>query len=139
MTIQPQILQAKTGVKLLCCVIYVAGLCLLYLHLPFNLSERYHHWVVAGYAIFGALWLVDVFFTRIELRHDCIRIVSITDFKVRTIPRTEIQRVTWEKGGGTSLVLLNGTAVKLPSVGRNAQGLTNTIRAWLNRTASNDT
>ena len=38
-----------------------------------------------------------------------------------------------EKGGGVYLKLENGGWGKLPDLGYNSQGLTNTIRAWLKR------
>ena len=127
-----KIIQSKTGVKVLCVLIYIAGIVLLSVHLPFNIPERYKIYIVPGYVVFGLLWLADVFFTRIELHSDRIKIVS--DFKTRTIPRAEVAGVTWEKGCGTSLKLCDDKWVKLPGVSGNAQGLANTIRAWINRT-----
>jgi hypothetical protein len=130
----PQILRPKTGVRVLCVVIYVAGVALLSFHLPFGISDHHRVWIVPVYALFGALWLADLFTTRIVLARDSIRIVSISDFQSRTVPRVEIESVTWEKGCGASIRLRDGKWVRLPSVGRDAQGLTNTIRAWLKRT-----
>ena len=128
-----QILQRKASVRTVYIIIYLTGLVLLSLHLPFEISDRHRVWFVPVFALCGAFWLVDVFMTRIVLGKDNIRIVSVSDFKSRTIPRAEINNVTWAKGCGASLLLRDGKGVRLPSVGRNAQGLTNTIRAWLNR------
>jgi len=129
-----QILRPKIGVRILCVAIYIAGLVLLMIHLPFNIPSHHRVWIIPVFAIAGAFWLADAFTTRIVLASDSIRVVSISDFQSRTIPRTEIDSVTWEKGCGASLILRGGKGVQLPSVGRNAQGLTNTIRAWLKKT-----
>jgi len=84
--------------------------------------------------VFGVLWLADIFTRRIVLGADNIRIISFSDYQCRTIPRTEIESVTWEKGCGASLIMRAGRGVRLPNVGRDPQGLTNTIRAWLEQT-----
>jgi hypothetical protein len=135
MTQDTQVLQTKLGVRALCIVIYIVGVALLSIHLPFGIASRHRIWIVPIYALFGALWLADIFMKRIVLTKDGLRIVSVATFRSRTVPRIEIESVTWEKGCGASIKLRNGTWVRLPDVGRNAQGLTNTIRAWLNKTA----
>jgi hypothetical protein len=129
-----QVLRPKPGVRALCVFIYVAGVVLLSVHLPFGIPDRHRVWIVSVYAIVGALWLADAFTRRIVLGSDSIRIVSISDFQSRTLPREEVESVTWEKGCGASIKLRDGKWVRLPSVGRDPQGLTNTIRAWLKRT-----
>jgi hypothetical protein len=129
-----QVLRPKVGVRILCVFVVVAGVVLLSIHLPFGINDRHRVWIVPLYAAAGAFWLADVFTTRIVLGADNIRLVSISDFQSRIILRAEIASVTWEKGCGASLILRGGKGVRLPSVGRNAQGLTNTIRAWLKRT-----
>ena len=129
-----QVLRPKAGVRALCVVIYVAGVVLLAVHLPFGIPDGHRVWFVPVYAIVGALWLADGFTRRIVLGSDSIRIVSISDFQSRTISRTEVDSVTWEAGCGASIKLRDGKWVRLPNVGRNPQGLTNTIRAWLKRT-----
>ena len=129
-----KVLRIKTGVSVLCVVIYIAGVVLLSLHLPFGISDRHRVWLVPTYAVFGVLWLADIFTRRIVLGADNIRIISFSDYQCRTIPRTEIESVTWEKGCGASLIMRAGRGVRLPNVGRDPQGLTNTIRAWLKQT-----
>ena len=129
-----QIIRPKTGVRLLFVALYLAGLALLAVHLPFGVPDRHRVWIAPCFVIFGAFWLVDVFTRHIALGSDSIHVFSISDFQAQTIPRAEIDSVTWEKDGGASLILRGGKAVGLPSVGRNVQGLTNTIRAWLKRT-----
>jgi hypothetical protein len=129
-----KVLRIKTGASVLCVVSYVAGVVLLSLHLPFGISDRHGVWLVPTYAILGVLWLADIFTRRIVLGPDSIRIISFSDCQCRTIPRTRIEGVTWEKGCGASLIMLAGRGVRLPNVGRDPQGLTNTIRAWLRNT-----
>jgi len=129
-----QILRANAGVRVLCVAIYLTGAALLMNHLPFGIPDRHKVWMVPCFAVFGAFWLADVFLTRIILGSDSLRIVSVSSFQSRTFTRAEIASVTWASGCGASLTLRNGEGVRLPSAGRNAQGLTNTIRAWLRRT-----
>ena len=129
-----KVLRIKTGVSVLCVVIYIAGVVLLSLHLPFGISDRHRVWLVPAYAVLGVLWLADIFTRRIVLGPDSIRLVSFSDYQCRTILRTEIESVTWEKGCGASLIMREGRGVRLPNVGRDPQGLTNTIRAWLKKT-----
>lgn len=129
-----KVLRIKTGVSVLCVVIYIAGVVLLSLHLPFGISDRHRVWLVPTYAVLGGFWLADIFTRRIVLSPDGIRIVSFSDYQCRSIPRTEIESVTWEKGCGASLIMREGRGVHLPNVGRDPQGLTNTIRAWLKKT-----
>jgi hypothetical protein len=129
-----KVLRIKTGVGVLCVFIYFAGVVLLSLHLPFGISDRHRIWLVPIYAVLGVLWLVDIFTRRIVLGPDSIRIISFSDHQYRTVPRTEIESVTWEKGCGASLIMRAGRGIRLPNVGRDPQGLTNTIRAWLKKT-----
>jgi hypothetical protein len=127
-----QILQPKAGVKALCIILYFAGCVLIWFHLPFGLSDRFKIWIAPVYILLGALGLADLLLSRITLGGDYLRIVS--GFRSKRILRADIDRVTWAAGCGASLILRDGKGVRLPSVGRNAQGLANTIRAWLKRT-----
>jgi hypothetical protein len=97
-----------------------------------RVPERFRLMAGAGYAVLGAFWLADLFLTRIVLQADGIFIFS--EFRSRTVPRAEIESVTWEKGCGASLKLRDGKWVRLPNAGQSPQGLTNTIRAWLKKT-----
>ena len=134
MQAETQVLRPKVSVRVLCIVIYVAGIGLLMMYLPFGISSDHRAWIVPLYAIAGAFWLVDVFTKRIVLGGDSIRVVSISNFQSRIIPRAEIDSVTWAKGCDASLILRGGKGVRLPRVGLNPPGLANTIRAWLKRT-----
>ena len=129
-----KVLRIKTGVRILCTLVYAAGIVLLSFQLPFGISARHRVWLLPTYAILGALWLADIFTRRIILEADSIRIVSYSDYLHRSIPRATIKSVNWEKGCGASLILQEGRGVRLPNVGLDPQGLTNTIRAWLKKT-----
>ena len=129
-----KVLRVKTGVIVVCVVLYVAGIVLLSLHMPFGISDRHRAWLVPTFVVLGAFGLIDLFTRRIVLGADSIRIVSYSDHLSRSIPRAMIKSVTWEKGCGASLILREGRGVRLPNVGRDPQGLTNTIRAWLRKT-----
>lgn len=83
-------------------------------------------------SVIGFLGIIEVFVFRIILQEDTIEIVRL--FKRRSIARSEISSVTWEKGCGVSLKLKDGHWVKLPGTGRNALAQTNTLRAWLKST-----
>ena len=127
-----KVFRPKVGVRVLCVVIYVAAVVMLSLHLPFGISDSHRVWIVPIFVVFGALWLADVFLSRIILQSDGVRIVSISDFQRQTVPRAEIDSVTWERRGA-ALKLRDGKWVRLPNVGQNPQGLANTIRAWLKK------
>src|SRR5262245_12609252 len=129
-----QIIRPKTSFRLFCVALYIAGLAVLTIYLPFGISDRHRVWIVPCFVIFGAFWLAEVFLRRIVLGRDSIYVFSILDFQCRTIARIEIDSVTWHQDEGASLILRGGKEVGLPHVGRNPQGLTNTIRAWLKRT-----
>jgi hypothetical protein len=128
-------MRASGAVRLLGVALYIAGLVMLRFYLPFRIADHHRVWILPLFCLCGALWLLDLFMTRIVLSDQSIRIVSILDFVSRTVPRVNVDSVTWEKGCGASIRLRDGQWVRLPNVGRNAQGLTNTIRAWLKRTA----
>jgi hypothetical protein len=81
-----------------------------------------------GIAAFGELSI-----RRVTLERGGLSFVR--NFRRCTLPRERIESVTWAKGAGVSLRLTDGRWVALPNVGSSPQGVTNTIRAWLRRTA----
>lgn len=83
-----------------------------------------------GFSILGIAGIVESFSMYIRLDETEIRFREI--FRNTAIPRCDIVRVTWEAGCGVSLRLSDGTWAKVPDLGHNSQGLTNSIRAWLN-------
>ena len=97
---------------------------------------RVEIWLRVFFVAFCGLLVValaELAQTRLVLGEAILTCVSL--FRRRDIPREEIESVTWEKGGGVSLKLANGQWFRLPGVGKTLQGTTNTVRAWLRRTA----
>lgn len=122
-----KVLQPKAGVRATCVCVYIAGIVVWALFVP----EKFRILVIGINAAIGALWLVDIFTTRIELRSDGILICSL--FRTRVYPRADIENVNWEKGAGASIKLRDGKWVRLPNTGHSPQGQTNTIRAWIRK------
>ena len=92
-------------------------------------------WISAffiGFSIFCVAGVVETFFAYIVLEDTEIRFRET--FRSTAIPKNEIKSVTWEAGCGVSLRLEDGTWVKVPDLGHNSQGLTNSIRSWLRDT-----
>ena len=92
-------------------------------------------WISAffiGFSILGVAGIVESFSGYIRLEDTEIRFRET--FRITAIPKNDIMRVTWEAGCGVSLLLSDGTWVKIPDLGHNSQGLTNSIRSWLNNT-----
>jgi len=85
------------------------------------------------FSVFYAIALVEIGTRHIELGPG--RITMVGNFRRRVVPREQIESVTWERGAGIVLRLAGGRIVRLPEVGHNSQGVTNTIRAWLKRTS----
>lgn len=84
-------------------------------------------WVAAG-----GLALVELRTTRVELGPEGLTFVR--RFRRHFVSRRRIESVTWGKGVGVSLRLVDGEWIGLPEVGPSSQGLANSIRAWLRRT-----
>ena len=63
-------------------------------------------------------------------------LVISTGFRKRRYPRGSLDSVTWEAGSGVSVRFKSGSWLKMPELGHNSQSLCNSIRAWLQRTAS---
>ena len=87
--------------------------------------------VFAMMTLVAALGFVELGTTRLILTDDYVDFGPI--WKRRRYARSDIKRVTWAKGVGVALELESGGWAKLPALGYSAQGLTNTIRAWLKR------
>src|SRR5262245_955978 len=117
-----KVLRIKTGVMVLCAFLYLAGIILLSIHLPFGISDRHKVWFVPTFGVLGAFGLIDLFTRRIVLGADSIRIVSYSDYLCRSIPRAMIKSVTWEKGCGASLILHDGREQRAPTAGRDLPG-----------------
>jgi hypothetical protein len=91
--------------------------------------------VAAGAAtLIALLGLAETLTVQVALEADSVFIS--TGWRRRRIARNLVEGVTWEAGAGVALRMADGTWVNLPSTGHNSQGMTNSIRAWLRRTAS---
>ena len=86
-------------------------------------------WVFAGLTGFGALGIAEGLRRRIILGDDALHVIDL--FTRRSIPRDEIVSVTAEKGSPIALKLADGKWAKLPDLGHNSLGVTNSIRAWV--------
>ncbi len=82
-----------------------------------------------GFSILGVAGVVESFSSYIQLDETEIRFRET--FRTTAIPKTDIVKVTWEAGCGVSLMLSDGTWSRVPDLGHNSQGLTNSIRSWL--------
>lgn len=88
---------------------------------------------LAAFSAFLVLAAVELKVQRVTVDPD--KLTYVRYFRRRVIPRPEIDSVTWAKGSGVSLKLVDGRWVRLPEVGPSSQGLVNGVRAWLKRTA----
>ena len=90
----------------------------------------------AGMTLLGIGGVIEVATSRVVLQDDALECGAL--WSRRRYPVSEIASVTWEKGGGVYVKLKAGGWAKLPELGYNSQGLTNTVRAWLKRHAEGD-
>ena len=89
-------------------------------------------WMTAffvGFSIIGVAGIVESVSSYIRLEDSEIRFRQTLG--KTAISKNDIRSVTWEAGCGVSLLLNDGTWVKLPDLGQNSLGLTNSIRSWL--------
>jgi hypothetical protein len=89
-------------------------------------------WICAffiGFSVLCVAGVVESFIMYIRLEET--RISFRENFRKTEIPKGDIEKVTWEAGCGVSLLLSDGTWAKVPDLGQNSQGLTNSIRSWL--------
>jgi hypothetical protein len=85
-----------------------------------------------GLAAFGALGIVEALTARLLLADDALHVTKF--WTRRSYPRATIRQATYAKGCPVTLELSNGQWAKLPDLGHNTQGITNSIRAWLRAT-----
>jgi hypothetical protein len=84
-----------------------------------------------GLSVVGIVGLVELGFSRMVLSDAELEVRTL--WQHRRYPASQVASVTWEAGCGVALRLSDGTWAKVPDLGYNSQGLTNTIRAWLKR------
>ena len=95
-------------------------------------GERgWEFWGTAILLVFFSLALLAAALTKIENNGEFVTIVE--NFKKTDVPKTSIEKVSWEKGVGAYLKLGNGKFVHLPATGRSDQGIANSVRSWLVR------
>lgn len=82
-----------------------------------------------GFGVFGLAAFLESLTAYIRLEEETLHLRS--RFTKICIPRCEIEKVTWEKGVGVSVKLLDGRWVQMPELFQNSLGLSNSIRAWL--------
>ena len=105
--------------------------------LAFTYAQSGWSWLSLGFAglfVFGCAAVLEVVTTRVVLHDDALECGAI--WSRRRYPVVDIASVTWERGSGVALKLTDGRWAKLPELGYNSQGLTNTVRAWLKRSRS---
>jgi hypothetical protein len=85
-----------------------------------------------GLATFGVLGIVEALTARLLLADDALHVTKF--WTRRSYPRETIRQATYAKGCPVTLELSNGQWAKLPDLGHNTQGITNSIRAWLRAT-----
>jgi hypothetical protein len=94
-------------------------------------------WVTVAFVVLtviGVVGLAEVGWSRVVIRDAALEVHTLWQY--RRFTASQVAAVTWEAGCGVALKLSDGTWAKLPDLGYNAQGLTNTIRAWLKRAKS---
>lgn len=89
---------------------------------------------LAGLAVLFAVGFIEGLIARAVLAPDHLEIVS--NFRRTVVPRSDLVRAVAEKGVPTALERASGGWIKLP--GTLAGPHINTLRAWLQRTASDD-
>ena len=91
-------------------------------------------WTQLFYIAFGLFWFVAAIESRAAyLRLGDQALEYRENFRSVSFARAEIEKVTWEAGCGVSILLTTGEWKKIPTFFENSQGVTNSIRAWLNK------
>jgi hypothetical protein len=91
-------------------------------------------WVKIGLSIMLLISLggiLETFTSFITLEKDELKLRR--SFKCLVVKRSDISKVSNDKGCPTFLVLHNNTKIEIPSVGEN--GVANSIRAWVRATS----
>ena len=104
------------------------------------LTYRHSGWstragALAALALLACAGLAELGTLRVVLSRGGLEVRKL--WRVRRYGIEELESVTWEAGVGVSVKLAAGGWAKLPELGYNAQGLANTIRAWLKRAKGN--
>ena len=98
----------------------------------FSLQTDEVRWAIFGFVGltgFGIISLLEAVTDYLILDENEIRFRKT--FRNVRISKSDIEKVTWTKGGGTSVQRRDGSWVMVPDMGYDSQGMTNSIRAWL--------
>jgi len=112
-------------------VALAAGGLSLYVAYVYRLDEW---WLPVFYVGFGLLCVLaswECLVSYMYLGEDVLEYRM--NLKLVRIKKDEIEKVTWAAGCGVSVQLSNGSWEELPTFGKNSQGITNSVRAWLER------
>ena len=132
MTDQPITLRPPRSVWIV--TIVAAAVVLAFTVIAFRVNIEW--WYRLAFLVFSALFpfaFAELALSRVTL--GATDLIVINGFRRRVVPRETIKSVTWGKGVGVSVELVDNSWLKLPGVGRGNQAATNTIRAWIKRTS----
>ena len=87
--------------------------------------------------LFAFAGAIDVFTSKVEIFPE--RLVIVANLRRREYSRSEFVSVSLAKGVPITLQFQSGGNLELPPVGRNAQGIANSLRAWIEKSAANAT
>lgn len=118
---------------------WFAGICLLGTTLTSVAAwqlQRSDGWTTLALAsvamsVLGLAGLADALTARVVIYPE--RLVIVSNFVRREFVRCDFIKVAWAKGCPTSLQRTDGSWLELPPVGGSAQGMANSLRAWINR------
>ena len=110
---------------------FFVSFCALGIALMIDGEQGWELWGTVMILVLCLFALLVAGFTKIE--NDGQFVIIVDNLKKTKIPKTSIEKVSWEKGSGSFLKLVNGTFVKLPTTGRGEQGVVNCVRSWLNQ------
>jgi len=82
-------------------------------------------------AVLALAGFVDTLTARVVIFPE--RLVIVSNFIRREFARSDFVKASWAKGCPISLQRTDGSWLNLPPVGSSAQGMTNSLRAWIRR------
>ena len=89
---------------------------------------------LASVALAGAF---DAFTSKVEIYPE--HLVVVANLRRREYGRSQFVSVSAAKGVPITLQLQSGGNLELPPVGKNTQGMANSLRAWLRKSGANAT
>ena len=92
---------------------------------------------ILSITIFALAGAIDALTSKVEVFPE--HLVVVGNLRRREYERSDFVSVSWAKGVPVTLQSKSGENLRLPPVGSSAQGLTNTLRAWIKRPAADET